>query len=130
MIYAVFPAEKAVHREDIDSDEYLICSMTTATDLDFHVKYDSMERGMAYTRVKDRTLNSGKLKFSTFDPMYNLNTYVIYPKKSKVYYSESGYDDCIEIYSEYDAEILYPIERELFNDILPKGYLLNFETWF
>lgn len=129
LLYAISPATIAVKEENINKEkDYLIVEMYASTDVDFHVIYDSQNRDISYIKDDSRIKNAF-LKFGGFknDYMGNLNKYVIYTNAQDIEYLSVG--NVLHI-NNYNIRILYPVKRDMPNNIYPKGCVLRFEQWF
>lgn len=126
-VYALSPVEMATKVDLLDSKkDYLICEISTATEIDYKILYDSKDRGVDFVRVNDRKLNANNNKKEIFNPTYTKNKYVLFPNDFYVDYK----NNCMVFNGKYDRNIAYPINRETFvNNILPKSWLCQFETW-
>ena len=77
--YALSPVEMATKVDLLDSKkDYLICEISTATEIDYKILYDSKDRGVDFVRVNDRKLNANNNKKEIFNPTYTKNKYVLF----------------------------------------------------
>lgn len=128
LIYFILPANIALKESDIDkSKNYLIVKMYMSTDIDYKVLYDSIGRNISYIK-DDCRIKNFFLNFSGFknDELGNLNTYVIYTDDNTIEYFETYSILHIE---NYKIRIIYPVKRDLFNNIYPKWWVFKFEQW-
>ncbi len=124
VIIILFPAEIATSTNNINNEkEYIICKISTATDVDYDVVYDSQGRNIDSIKVKNRLLNIfTKAKVPRSDPYCNLNKYIIYTDSNVI----NG--NVLTIEGIYKANILYPIKREKHNNKLSEWCLFWFEV--
>lgn len=123
VIFIILPAEIATPANNIDDTKnYLICKISTATDVDYDVIYDSQGRNIDSIKVKNRILNIfTKAKVPRLDPYCNLNEYIIYTN------SDTTEGNMLIIDGIYKSDILYPIRREKHNNKLLQWCLFRLE---
>ena len=120
IVFILFPAEIATSVNN--EKNYIICKISTSTDVDYDVIYDSQGRNIDSIKVKNRLLNIfTKAKVPRMDPYCNLNRYIIYTDSNIID------ENVLIIEGIYKANILYPIRREKYNNKLSEWCLFWFE---
>lgn len=123
IVSILLPVEVATPINDIDvAKNYVICKISTATNIDYDILYDSQGRDISSLKVENRLINVlTRAKTPYLDPYYNLNTYIIYTN------SDIIEGDTLTLRGLYRARILYPIKRESCNNIVSEWCLFWFE---
>lgn len=123
-IFLLFPAEVAVPKNNINiTKNYIICKISTSTDVDYDVLYDSQGRNITDIKVENRIINIlTKAKTPFFDPYANLNKYIIYTD------SDDVTNTTLNLSGLYRAKILYPINREKYNNFIFRKCLFWLEA--
>lgn len=123
------PCNIAINKDNINtSDDYIIVKLSTATDEDFNIIYDSMNRNLIGikddSRLKNRLLN---FKGFCNDYMGNLNEYVLYTQDDEIEHTPHG--DILHI-NTYKINIIYPVKRDDEQFFYPKWCVFNYEKIF